>query len=246
MDEVPVFRGADNKSAERYAGRRDVARLGRWVALLELGVLFLLVLGAATMLVVPSDVVRVDSINIVRPPTNDLVSMECILFFVITLSLWCFDAIGLFLFRYSWMTKSIWVTAVASIIATSTLIYSTNRGSVKTGRGPFEGVWLAHVSYPQLNPDYFFVAEHQVLFVTYGDESQTYIGQSTVSQGRWFQIRSLNVDTMRADIKYMVRSEGGEYAGCPVRVEANGTRIEIGTPEPGSNPFLVLQRHGPF
>lgn len=245
--------------------------LGRLMALLILTALMLYVLLLVGYLVLPSNVFSeifssAPGLPFIKPNLRETLAAACATFFVITLFLWVFDAIEFFPFRHPWMSKTVWLTGIASIMSTSVLVYSQVIGPQPQ---ELDGIWQARATYPSHQTTdkdgktrvYGGSQKDHIVVMTYDPDSSLYIGQSDVSFDNWFSLKlNLRDGSAVLTMNQEIISEGNQpdTSTSPVRwnrdlttvrdkftLENNKTRIVIdnGTFLAGR---VALQRHGPF
>lgn len=168
-----------------------ISVMGRFLGLTVLAVLLTLVLLATAIFVVPHRLVD-DTLGVTTPlPTiQQGVAITCALFFVITMCLWIFDAIGFFPFRNSWMSKSIWASGLVSIFSTSVIFYSQamHTSITQTPALNLLGVWQGEANY-QLNGGGIAPRDHEVV-VTFDPDSGEYVAQSDAGGPVYFETGS--------------------------------------------------------
>jgi hypothetical protein len=227
-----------------------VFSLGRLLALVVFAVLMLIVLLLTAMLVVPPELLRNSPLAGLNLQMQDTVAIVCATFFVITLVLWAFDAIGFFPFRNPWMSKAIWGACIASIIATSVSFY---KGGARPQQQDLEGVWLASARYKMLQDNVWAISTHTVV-MTYDKLTGKYLGHSDVQNERWFFIKAIDLSSKRATVtmsyEWGTQKEtqqplwGSQTATFDVSIDDRQSRIKIGAD--GNATSIILQRHGPI
>ena len=169
--------------------------VGRLLGLAILFGLLLFVLYLVVFLIIPPDIFSHWLLS-AKPSTRDTVSIACAVFFVITMTLWTFDSIGLFPFRNPWMSKAIWGAGVSSILATSVLFY---RSPTQDNPHPIEGIWHAKFSY-EISPGVFSPSMHTVV-ITFDPDTGKYVGNSDFSGNKSFAIRALDLLSSTASME---------------------------------------------
>ncbi|GMV05300.1 MAG: hypothetical protein AMXMBFR53_15790 [Gemmatimonadota bacterium] len=213
-----------------------VSSLGRLLAVVVVGALFLLVLCCAVMIVLPQQVESL--LHVTVPSTVNMVRISSALFFIVTLSLWAFDSVGFLRFRHSWMSKAVWGVGVSSILATSVLFYqSPTQESVVP---PLQGFWRAQVRYPT-GQDSYALAAHEVMML-YMDKQQAYYAHSDVQFGRYITIRALDIGSDEVDVE-LGQDSGSSRGRYALAVDLKRERLVISS---NGIEVAVLQRSGPF
>jgi hypothetical protein len=107
-----------------------------------------------------------------RDPTPaQLLVGICIAIFSSTICLWILDAISMMRFRSPWVSHSVWVTAIASILGTSVGVY---QGAFAERKHPYEGAW----NFTALAKDSDSPIAENVIVIIHSESADTYWGYS--------------------------------------------------------------------
>lgn len=111
------------------------------------------------------------SINLTNPTSAELLIAVCIALFSSILALWILDITAVLPFRAGWVSKSIWGTAIVSILGTSVGVY---KNSFSMHAHPFEGKWEISIWRPMDGE----LVDRRELVLMYSSSAETYWGFS--------------------------------------------------------------------
>lgn len=143
------------------------------------------------------------SINLRNPTPAELLIAICIALFSSVVFLWILDATGILVFRSAWISRSIYVAAIVSVLGTSVAVY---QDAFSTRKYPYEGNWEVKIRESEAE---YYLSWHHVVMI-YSESASSYWGHSDykpVSEANktstvWLKVLDFDLD--KNEIKILI------------------------------------------
>jgi len=111
----------------------------------------------------------------VLPDLPRIAAAYSVMFCAAVSAIWLLDSIGFVRFRYEWVSKAVWRTAIASLLLTGISIYRTEPDLAARGdASELEGQWLITLSRPTEG----YILNRVPVLLWYSPTSKAYFGYS--------------------------------------------------------------------
>jgi hypothetical protein len=159
------------------------------------------------------------SYHLKDPRPSQLLVAICIGVFSSVVFLWILDSVAILQFRSSWVSRSVYGLAIASILGTSVGVY---KDAFSDAKYPYEGRWEVLL----INPKDGREIAHKTVALVYSERSDTYWGNSdyeplptdSAARAAWLGVNDFNPKEKRAVLNWY--SGAGEKFAADIRVDS--------------------------